>query len=1164
MTKEETYAYEINLDDSGLVPVKLVRLVGENRRVLELGSASGHMSRVLKEKFGCTVVGVEIDPEWAEKARPYCERMIIGDLEQLDFAKELGDDRFDVILCADVLEHLRDPWRILGELRGYLKPEGRVIISVPNGAFHGILAEMCDGKFGYRKIGLLDQSHLRFFTRRELELLVLTAGLVPLEWDHVLKGAEHSEFAESWEKLPGQFQGLLRSIKDGEVYQLIVCAHQPSKAEWDAYLRNWEKRIDEGETSVARVNATLNASLVEKNGQLAEKDHRLAVMAEQLADYEQRVVQREQAFRELQEREEQRRNQLENRLFDMEGHMRRQWINIGARLAREVELNRDLNLARGEVVTLTSGLAARAEEASVLRTRIADLEREIHGFVTSRSWRLTAPLRGMTQFLRGVDVQPAVAPLPIVVETLPQPAPAPAFQLDNVIRTNEYREYLGCFRPCPELTDEIRWAMRAQIDAMEYKPVIIVRFSVLGLDDASFQQAFDAVRYQLYPRWELWVLDSEWATPAQKEQIRKGREADPRIHADLVRLGQSAAQITADTHLGGDYIYLLNVATIPPELAFYRLAFYINRTNPEIAVRNTVMPEEGSYDLWLAQFEPARQRQVKALVAASADFAFKPLISVVMPVYNVPEKWLRRAIQSVIAQHYSNWELCIADDCSTEPHVRELLEEYSALDARIKVVFRDKNGHISACSNSALEIAKGEYTAFLDHDDELTQDALLWVVERINRNPEATLIYSDEDKIGVKNERRDPYFKPDWNYDLLLSQNYVCHLGVYRTDLLREIGGFREGFEGAQDYDLVLRFSERIVPAQICHIPRVLYHWRAIPGSTANLKQEIAAKPYALDAAIRALQEHLERRGIPAEVIEDAVLRGSYRVSYALPAEHPLVSLIILTRNGLKLLRQCVESVVAKTTYKPYEILIVDNGSDDPETLAYMAELQERKVARILRDDSPFNFSALNNRAVREAKGSVLALLNNDIEVISPDWLGEMVSHALRPDVGAVGARLWYPDDTLQHGGVILVGGVAGHAHKHLALGRVGYCRRAALIQNFSAVTAACLVLRKDVYEEVHGLDESLQVAFNDVDFCLRIRAAGYRNLWTPYAELYHHESATRGYEDTPEKKARFEGEIRTMRARWAELLDNDPAYNPNLAFYREDFTLSFPPRPLP
>ncbi|MBW8780829.1 MAG: glycosyltransferase family 2 protein [Verrucomicrobia bacterium] len=533
-----------------------------------------------------------------------------------------------------------------------------------------------------------------------------------------------------------------------------------------------------------------------------------------------------------------------------------------------------------------------------------------------------------------------------------------------------------------------------------------------------------------------------------------------------------------------------------------------------------------------------------------------PLISVLMPVHNTPERWLRRAIDSVREQTYAHWELCIADDASTAAHVRRILKDYASRDARIKIIRRPVNGHISAASNSALELAAGEFTALLDHDDELAPHALAEVARALEGRPAAQIIYSDEDKIDPHGQCSSPYFKPEWNPDLLLAQNYFAHLAVYRTSLIRELGGFRIGCEGAQDWDLALRTTSHVPANAILHIPQILYHWRAIPGSTARKQSH---KSYAIAAARQVLRDHLARSGIEAEVLP--VRGGHWRVRRKLPATPPRVSLIIPTRNRVSLLRTCVESILESTRYPDFEILVIDNGSDDPATLAYLENLGNRGV-KILRDDGPFNYSALNNRAVAHATGEVLGFLNNDLKLITPDWLEEMVSHAIRPEVGAVGAMLYFPDDRVQHAGVVLglagpklVEGVAGHAFKFFPRGHTGMRNRLRVAQNYSAVTAACLLVRREVFLQAGGFDEEhLAVAYNDVDFCLRLGAAGYRNVWTPFAEFYHYESASRGADDTPAKKAIHERECAYMRRTWGPLLDNDPAYNPNLTLVTEDF----------
>ncbi len=585
------------------------------------------------------------------------------------------------------------------------------------------------------------------------------------------------------------------------------------------------------------------------------------------------------------------------------------------------------------------------------------------------------------------------------------------------------------------------------------------------------------------------------------------------------------------------------------------------RTTSRVAPAEKQLPHNPKdYSRWIQNYDSLTTKTVKLMQKRIKKWDDLPLFSIIMPTYNTEEKWLRAAIDSVREQIYPNWELCIADDASTQGHVRRVLEEYAGRDKRIKVKLRAENGHISAASNTALELVTGKFVAFLDHDDMLARHALFWMAKDILDNPDAMLWYSDEDKINEQGKRYEPYFKSDWNPDLFLSYNLINHLAIYRASSIEKIGGFREGYEGAQDYDLALRIIEQINPSKIRHIPRILYHWRAISGSTATKPDE---KPYAIIAAQKAISEHLERNDIEAIVTESPIVPGTIRVQYALPVEPPLVSLIIPTHNALDVLRLCIESILNKTDYPNIEILIVDNNSDDPATLDYLQQLEENEQARILDYSLPFNYPAINNMAVNEAKGEIICLLNNDIEVITPGWLTEMVSHALRPDIGAVGARLWYPNDTLQHGGVILgIGGVAGHSHKYLSRNKTGYFSRAALIQNFSAITAACMVLRKETYLAAGGINaEHLSIAFNDIDFCLKIKELGLEIIWTPFAELTHHESVSRGHENTPEKVARFQKECAYMKNRWGNTLITDFAYSPNLTLETEDFAYAWPPR---
>jgi GT2 family glycosyltransferase len=571
--------------------------------------------------------------------------------------------------------------------------------------------------------------------------------------------------------------------------------------------------------------------------------------------------------------------------------------------------------------------------------------------------------------------------------------------------------------------------------------------------------------------------------------------------------------------------------------------------------RDTFSPLTNAVDYheWIERKEDPELLTREETVKEIDGFSLKPKISIVMPTYNTEEKFLRLCIDSVLNQHYSNIELCIADDNSPNKNVRKVLSKYAKKDDRIKLIFRPENGHISKATNSALELATGDYVALLDHDDELPLNAIYEVVKAINENPECNIIYSDEDKIDEEGNRFEPHFKSGWNPDLLYSQNYISHLGIYRKTLIDEIKGFRTGVEGSQDYDLLLRALKACDSKGVVHIPKVLYHWRAIAGSTALEEGE---KSYTTDSGKKALEDYFSN--VEGLKVSQGLHTNTYKVDWPIPENQPLVSLIIPTYNGYEITKQAIDSILEKTTYKNYEILLVDNNSNCPIALEYFESLDKLPNVTVLRYPYPFNYSAINNFAEKQAKGSVIGLINNDVEVISPNWLTELVSHALRPEIGCVGAKLYFENDTIQHGGVIVgLGGVAGHSHKHSKRDDPGYFRRLSLVQNFSAVTAAVLVIRKEVFDQVGGLNEvDLTVAFNDVDFCLKVMNAGYRNLWTPYAELYHYESISRGIEDNPVKIARFNSEMAYMKNTWGGGLLVDCYYNENLTLAREDFSL--------
>jgi GT2 family glycosyltransferase len=555
------------------------------------------------------------------------------------------------------------------------------------------------------------------------------------------------------------------------------------------------------------------------------------------------------------------------------------------------------------------------------------------------------------------------------------------------------------------------------------------------------------------------------------------------------------------------------------------------------------------YQIWVNNNRLTRGRLLEMQTEIS-QFSYKPKISIIMPVYNTQEKWLRVAIDSVVNQVYSDWELCIVDDASTKKGVKKILDSYRGKDRRIKIRYLNENLGISGASNQALTMTSGDFVGFLDHDDELTRDALFEVVKLLNQDPNLDLIYSDEDKKNLRGRKVEPFFKPDWSPDLLLSMNYIAHFSVIRKNLMDEVGGFKLGFEGSQDHDLILRITE--LTDKIGHIPRPLYSWRKVPGSAAASTE---AKPYAREAAKKALREALNRRGLPGEVTDGfRGARARYRVRYSIRGT-PLVSIIIPTKDRHDLLKHCIESIESNTCYKNYEIVIVDNKSIEPATLDYL----KSQPHTVVRFEEPFNFSQINNFCAKHAKGEHLLFSNNDIEVVDGDWLGAMLEHSQRAEVGMVGGLLLYPNDetvhapsTIQHAGVIVgVGGVAGHAFKYKLADDSQYFDLHRVIRNCTAVTAACAMMKRSVFEEVGGFDENLKVAFGDIDLCLRVREKGYRIVYTPHAVLRHHESATRG------KMHPFEDET-YMINRWRSFfIRGDPYYNPNLTLLKEDYSLA-------
>lgn len=574
----------------------------------------------------------------------------------------------------------------------------------------------------------------------------------------------------------------------------------------------------------------------------------------------------------------------------------------------------------------------------------------------------------------------------------------------------------------------------------------------------------------------------------------------------------------------------------------------VKRSIEKITVQDSI-----NYKAWIRRNAPtAKMLQAQR----EAHFQYAPKISIVVPLYKTPENYLREFVQSVQAQTYKNWELCFSDGSGKDSPIEGVLNELTHKDPRIRVVYTGEQLQISENTNEALKIAAGDFIAFSDHDDLLAPDALYECVKALNEDRSIELLYTDEDKVDMKgNKFFMPHFKPDFNIDLLRSINYICHLFVVKREILEQVGMLNPEFDGAQDYDFVLRCVEK--SEHIHHIPKILYHWRAHKDSTA---ENMETKEYALEAGKKAIQAHLDRMNIPADVVQKTD-RGLcyYRSKYRIFSQ-PMISIIIPNKDHVKDLEKCISSIETKATYKNVEYIIVENNSEKEETFAYYKELEKKnpKAKVVFWDGTGFNYPAINNFGVEKASGEYLLFLNNDTEIVNEDCLEELLGYCMREDVGAVGARLYYEDGSIQHAGVIVgLGGVAGHAFTDFPHESPGYFGRIVMAQDYSAVTAACMMMRKSVYKEVGGFDPKWEVAFNDVDLCLKIRKAGYLIVYNPYAELMHYESKSRGYEDNEEKIERFNTECENFIEKWDEFLSKgDPYYSPNLTLDKNDFSL--------
>jgi glycosyltransferase involved in cell wall biosynthesis/2-polyprenyl-3-methyl-5-hydroxy-6-metoxy-1,4-benzoquinol methylase len=893
------YETSVDLTEENTSQTKIVLLTGKDKKVLEIGPATGDTSKVLRDR-GCRVTGIEIDPVAAEISAQFCERMIVGNVEELDLESLLEGEKFDVVLFSDVLEHLVNPGRILTAVASLLAPGGYVCASIPNIAHGSVRLLLFGGQFRYLEKGLLDRTHLRFFTKDGVEELFASAGFEIQEWQRTEVDIFTTELELKEEDYPRTLVDAVRAGPEYSTYQFVVKAEPVSD---DVLIK-------------ANLPAQVNGA------------RPLGMAMRPLWDLEMKA-----------------------------------W-----------ELQQEVHRLNGRVQVELHNVAA-------LESRLAGVQ-HAHELVVNR-------------------------------------------------------------------TNYKMWQKLVQI-----------------LD-----------------KW------APWGTRRRR----------------VILLPGYAARILLEKGPGGLALHLLKFWKWAPKI--FKKAMHESAADPK-----------DKYRVW-EELYVLSPELVKAMRKKQRKFTYQPAISIVMPVYNPEPEWVRSAIESVKGQIYPNWELCIADDGSTREDVLEVLRSYASSDSRIKVRFLERNVGIGAASAAALELATGEFVGLLDHDDELKPHALYQVVKLLNERSDLDYIYSDLDHKDMDGVLKDPFRKPDWSPDLLKSCNYVTHFSVYRKSVIERVGGFRQGYDGSQDWDLTLRVTEST--DRIGHIRTPLYTWRQVPGSAAHSDD---TKPWAHDAARRAIADSLARQGIKGTV-EDGPYLGYYRVRYEIIG-NPKVSIIIPTRDRLDLLSRCIDSIHNLSTYKNYEIVVVDNNSVEEETLSYLRTFG----GRVVKHAGEFNFSKIVNIGAAHVDAEYLLLLNNDTEVITPGWIEAMLEHAQRPEVGAVGARLLFPDGKAQHEGVI-VGpgdGLAGNVdfENYFGLGRC--------IHNASAVTAACMMTRSEIFKGLGGFEEELKVGYNDVDYCLRAGEKGFLIVYTPYATLKHDEAATRGYgnEETANKSHPVADE-EFFRSRW-------------------------------
>ncbi|WP_217593040.1 glycosyltransferase [Cohnella sp. GbtcB17] len=1240
------YDHEINFSETTSHKIILDQ-IEPNSKVLELGTATGYMTKYMKETLGCFITGIEMDSQSARIASQYCEELVLADLEDLSWFPKISNREFDYIICADVLEHLRNPSEVLLNAIKLLKKNGTVIVSVPNIGHNAIIMDLINGKFNYRKLGLLDDTHVKFFTRENLLNMLDEVELTPINITATFALPENTEFQQNYGLVSDGFRSSLTSNKDGHVYQFIAICKKNEEVnhsftvEFDIDKEELKPRInykfaqlffskDENFSEENSFKFSIDASRVtiscefknnnnvirfdpinfpgvinslrlevidEENRKVYEwgqqpgivtsltnmqeidenfllcldSDPQIIISLPILGNGRTLKMNAEFEYNEdihgvLLSELDAKKKHIDNLSESLAHEKQSLALSVSQNLEIKSELSTKEKYHEEVVSSLESRIDAITDSKNKLESNIFDLNEKINQITHSTSWKLTSPLRflgtvlrhpkessrNIAYFILGKKWVPKLLPMN-QIEKLENDrgwkslGTDPQFYIDPQWLTGwvevtlltktekssggRARFYFDSGKGFSEENSVVLGPLNQENHVIMY---IEPTTRIIRMDPMEAMGLFEIKK--------LYFKKASFLTVRIGKRWSKVKERGKKVQR-FVRFGLS--NLKEWKLKRGRYP---RIAEMKP---LVKKALYLWRSR-QLVDGGNLLPPEGfefserinEYQSWL-EVNEWNERQERAAKEDLSNLAYKPLLSIVMPVYNPPLEFLEKAILSVINQVYTNWELCIADDASTDIGVRDVLETWSKRDSRIKVLYCNENGNISRATNYAASLASGEFYVFMDNDDELTPNALLEISKYINSFPETDFLYSDDDKMDQAGNRFAPQFKPQWSPELLLSFMYLSHIVVIRSELFNEVGGARVGFEGSQDYDLALRATERA--RHIGHIPKILYHWRVLPGSTA---QSGDAKPASIEAGRKAVQEAFDRRGVKATVYQpDWAKKAACGIFDAkFPDIGPKVAIIIPTKNQYGVLKKCIDSL-ERTTYKNFEVFVIDNDSDDQETIKYLSEFKHR-VLKISNPENKFSFAFINNRAVEQIDAEYVLFLNNDTEVITPDWLSQMMGYAQINGVGTVGARLIFPDGRIQHAGIThgLYHGMVGPSFKLIPSWDNGYLSLANVSRNSIAVTAACMLTKRKLFLEIGGFDEAnFAVAYNDVDYCYRLNEAGFRSVYCSTAELRHYEGYTRGYIDNP-------SESKAFREKYDQLVD--PYYNDNLSLMNEKFEI--------